>query len=479
MLLFRPAPSFDYLAQKYGPKYKWMVLFILGIGTVAGVLCTSSFNVAVPALTRYFGIGQDQVQWTMTGFLAAMTVAMLPTAWLLDRFGFRLVFLASLSALVAASLAGFYAPTFAFVVGARILQGVATGVLQPMGTLALMRLFPANIQGRASGVLIFSIALTPALAPSFGGILLDRFGWESIFLLGVPFAVVAGLAAIYLLPAPREVIIRPFDWFGLGWLALSTVFFVEGVSSLHHDGLASLWTIGQGVTAVAAILMYCRHARRCTQPIINLRLFAQRTFAMGTVVSFSYGFGLYASTYLIPVFLQNALAYSASAAGIALIPSGIALVVMLPLAGRLADYYAPKWVTLGGVVMFGASFLMFSALGGAIEYREVIIATIVGRIGLGLILPALSLATLKHMESHQLGQSSVVFSYARQLGGVMGVAIVAVFIEWREVIYGSAAPGIYLAYTQGFLLLALVFVIAIIATLLMKTGRTLPDEKSV
>ena len=103
-----------------------MVLFILGLGTVAGVLCASSFNVAVPALTRHFGLGQDQVQWAMTGFLVATTVGMLPTSWLLDRLGFRRVFLMALLTLIIASVAGFYAPTFTLVVVARIVQGAAT-----------------------------------------------------------------------------------------------------------------------------------------------------------------------------------------------------------------------------------------------------------------------------------------------------------------------------------------------------------------
>lgn len=471
MSLLSQAATFDALSERYGKRYKWIVLFILGVGTVAGVLCTSSFNVAVPALSKHFGLGQDQVQWAMTGFLTAMTVAMLPTPWLLDRLGFRLVFLLALATLTVASVAGFYAPTFSLVVAARILQGAATGVLQPMGTLALMRLFPPETQGRASGILIFSIALTPAIAPSFGGILLDHFGWESIFLLCIPFAVVAGLAALYLLPVPREIRIRPFDWFGLGWLALGTIALVEAVSSLQHSGLTSLWTISQAVIAVSAALLYYWHAQRRSEPIINLTLFGQRTFSLGTIVSFSYGFGLYASTYLIPVFLQNALSYSASASGMALLPSGIALVLMLPLAGRLADHYAPKWITFIGLVMFGASFLAFSIQGGSIQYREIILATVIGRIGLGMILPALSLATLRHMEVHQLGQSSVVFSYARQLGGVMGVAIVAVFIEWRETAYGTIPPGIYTAYAQGFMLLSAVIVVAAVAAFFMKAKQ--------
>jgi hypothetical protein len=122
-------------------------------------------------------------------------------------------------------------------------------------------------------------------------------------------------------------------------------------------------------------------------------------------------------------------------------------------------------------VLFAASFVVFSVEAGAIQYREIIIATVIGRIGLGMILPALSLATLRHLEAHQLGQASVVFSYARQLGGVMGVAIVAVFIEWREAVYGRTPPGVHSAYAQGFMLLSIVLSVAIVATLLMKTER--------
>jgi len=467
---FRPA-SFATLSERYGDKYKWIALFILSLGAMAGVLCTSSFNVAVPALARHFGLGQDHVQWTMTGFLAAMTVAMLPTAWLLDRLGFRRVFLLALTTLLLASIAGFFAPSFPLVVAARIMQGAAAGILQPMGTLALMRLFPPEIQGRASGLLIFGIALTPAVAPSLGGILLDHFGWQAIFLLATPFAVIAGLAALCLLPAPPRSKAKPFDWFGLGWLTLSAIALIECVSSLQHSGPASPWTLGQGLLVIAGIGLYVRHARRTEEAIINLRLFEQRAFSMGTLVAFAYGFGLYGSTYLIPVFLQNALAFSASAAGMALLPSGIALVVMLPLAGRLADHFPPQWLTLLGLIVFGASFLIFAALGGAISYTAIIAATVIGRLGLGMILPALNLATLRHMAAHQLGQSAVIVSYARQLGGVMGVAIMAVFVEWRETIYGVTPPGIHTAYAQGFLFLASVFALAVLAAAFMKPAR--------
>lgn len=469
-----PRPdTFDALSQRYGPRYKWLVLLVIGIGAVAGVLPTSSFNVAIPALSQAFGLGQNQVQWAMTAFMMAMTVSMLPTPWLLDRFGLRRVFLLAVAILALASIAGHMAPTFSLVILARILQGAAAGVLQPLAVLVTLRLFPTECQGRAAGLSTLSIALTPAFAPALGGALLDRFGWEAIFLLNLPFCLVGGIAALHLLPLPKNSRFERFDWIGLGWLALATVALIEGVSSLQRHGVAAPWTLSQFVIVSAATWLFLRHAQRTPAPIINLDLFKQGTFAVGSIVSFAYGFGMYASLYLIPVFLQSALKYPAAAAGLALVPAGIALVLTLPLAGRLADRHPPKWVAVSGLAVFGGSLVIFWALGGSIHYHELIGATVLGRIGLGLILPILSLATLHHVAARHLGQSSVIITYARQLGGVMGIATTAVFVEWRESVHRAIPTGVFTAYSQGFLLLAIVILLALVAACFMRPLRRL------
>jgi DHA2 family multidrug resistance protein len=240
---------------------------------------------------------------------------------------------------------------------------------------------------------------------------------------------------------------------------------------LHHSGLFAPWTWGQALLTVGSLLCYMRHARQLPHAIIQLHLFQRPTFSRGTLVAFAYGFGLYASTYLIPVFLQNAMAFSATEAGVLLLPSGIALVLTIPIAGRMADQLSPRRITLAGLVIFGASFIVFAVAADQVRYWEIVAATIVGRIGLGLILPALNLATLHEMEPQHLGQSSVVVSYARQLGGVVGVAMMAVFMEWRERIYGQLPPGIFEAYAQGFLLLSAVIVLAIMVALGMQDRK--------
>jgi MFS family permease len=116
------APSFESLAARHGERYKWLLLLVVACGMIAGVLSTTSFSVAIPALTRHFGLGQSQVQWAITGFMAAMTIAMLPVAWLIDRFGFRVVFLSAISVLLMSSIAGSLTTSFSAVVAARIVQ---------------------------------------------------------------------------------------------------------------------------------------------------------------------------------------------------------------------------------------------------------------------------------------------------------------------------------------------------------------------
>jgi EmrB/QacA subfamily drug resistance transporter len=467
-ILPRPA-TFESLSLQHGPRFKWRLLGVVGVGIVAGVLSTSSFNVAITALSRDFGIGQERAQWTMTGFMMAMTLSMLPTPWLLDRLGFRRLFLMAVMTLTLTSVAGSLASNFLGVVLIRILQGMAAGILQPLGTLLVMRLFPPSNQGRAVGILTLGLVLAPAVAPAFGGVLVDHFGWQAIFLLNLPFCVVAGVLGLYWLPLPQEIVRRRFDWLGVSLLSLATLALVEGVASLQHSGLMAWWTVFQFILALALIGAFVWHARRSPFPIINIELFGHRSFTMGSFVSFTYGFGLFGSTYLIPVFLQKALGYSATAAGMVLLPGGIALALTTPIAGRMADRYSPKYITMGGLILFGLSFLIFAVLGGHIDNQELFAATVTGRIGLGLILPALSLATLRHLDTQHLAQSSTVVSYMRQLGGVLGIAVIAVFVQWRESIYGSGSRGIFSAYSQGFTVLSAVVLLAVLAAASMKT----------
>lgn len=456
-----PVRTRDELIARHGEAFKWLALTVVGLGTIAAVLATTSFNVAVPALGAYYGLGQHQVQWAITGFMAALTVAMLPTPWLLDRIGFRRLFLGANLLLGVSSVAGALGDSFSFVVAMRTVQGVAAGLLQPLPMLAVMRLFSPGSQGRAHGLLGFGIVLAPAVAPALAGVLLDRFGWPSIFLMSLPFCVIAGILGLYLLPRHEAALRQPFDWQGVGILCAGSLLAIDFIASLRGSGLFAPRTSLVLVLSMVCVVAFVRHARRAAAPIVSLDIFAERSFAMAGLVTVVYGFGLYASTYLIPVFLQSALGYDATHAGLALLPSGMLLAVVIPLAGVLTDRYSPRWITVWGLLLFGVSFVLFAWRGGEISYAEVIGFSLVGRLGLGLTVPALMVATMAHVVPARLGQASMVSNYTRQLGGVLGVAVVAVFVEWRTTVHGALADGVFVAYVEAFLLLALSFALAV------------------
>lgn len=355
-----PVRTRDELIARHGEAFKWLALTVVGLGTIAAVLATTSFNVAVPALGAYYGLGQHQVQWAITGFMAALTVAMLPTPWLLDRIGFRRLFLGANLLLGVSSVAGALGDSFSFVVAMRTVQGVAAGLLQPLPMLAVMRLFSPGSQGRAHGLLGFGIVLAPAVAPALAGVLLDRFGWPSIFLMSLPFCVIAGILGLYLLPRHEAARRQPFDWQGVGILCAASLLAIDFIASLRGSGLFAPRTALVLVLSMVCVVAFVRHARRAAAPIVSLDIFAERSFAMAGLVTVVYGFGLYASTYLIPVFLQSALGYDATHAGLALLPSGMLLAVVIPLAGVLTDRYSPRWITVWGLLLFGVSFVLFA-----------------------------------------------------------------------------------------------------------------------
>jgi len=465
MRLLPVAESREALIGRYSSRFKWLALFVVALGTIAGVLATTSFNVAVPAMSKYFGLGQDKVQWVITGFMVALTVAMLPTPWLLERFGFRRLFLSANFFLALFSIAGALSSDFLLIVGLRILQGITAGLLTPLPMLAVMRLFPQGTQGRAAGILTFGIVLAPAVSPSLSGLLLEQFGWQSIFLLNIPFCIITGVLGLYWLPYPGKTYRKQFDWTGVIILCVATLLCINLIAGITENGLLALRTILQTLHVVLLGWLFIWHARRSENAIVTPDIFYERSFATGTIVSLAYGVGLYASTYLIPVFMQDALGYDAALAGLALLPSGIVLTLIIPIAGVLADRYSPRGITVIGLAIFGFSFLLLVIAADGISYTALVLITIIGRIGLGLIIPSLTLAMLSYVQTLLLGQASMIMNFSRQLGGALGIAIVAVFVEWRVSHYGAESIK---AYMEAFALIAFIFAWAVLIATKMK-----------
>ena len=460
--------SRDALEQRFGENYRWFVLLTVMIGTMASIMASTIINVAVPDMSRVFGLGQERAQWLSAGFMAAMTLSMLTTPWLLERFGYRHAYIGAVLLLMCGGIVGGLSQWIELVMAMRVAEGLAAGVLQPIPAIIVMRAFGSGEQGRAMGIFGFGVVLAPALGPSVGGVLVEWFGWRSIFFVVVPFCLAALWLARRYLPvaAPGGAAVnRPgtrLDHVGLVLITIGVLTLLNGMVHVRGEAPAVGWALL--VCSATAVLGFIAHQRRGARPLMELRLFGHRAFAMGGVVAFTYGMALFGSTYLVPVFMQIGLKLPPSQAGVVLLPAGLVLAVTIPLAGRLADRQPVSRVVATGLLLLAASFFLMVTVGTASSLWWIVAWAIIGRIGLGFVLPSLNLGSMRGLPDELISQGASTINFMRQLGGAVGISLVGIVLEWR---LQARHDDPVRAFHETFVLIGVITACAVLAALQM------------
>ncbi|NIC40199.1 DHA2 family efflux MFS transporter permease subunit [Aquabacterium sp. A08] len=445
-----PPGSLQALKAAHGPRYRWLLLMSVMVGTMAAIMSSTVVNVAIPDMSQHFGLGQERAQWATSGFMAAMVASMLTTPWMLSRFGFRLTYTLSMWLLLAGGLVGGLAHSYPLVLAARVAEGLAAGVVQPIPAIIILRAFGHEEQGRASGIFGMGVVLAPALGPSLGGVLVDAFGWRSIFFMVVPFCLVSLWLARRYVPVtgPGGVARQAgvsLDGWGLLLASGGTVCLLNGLVQWQAgQPLLAAGLLGAAGTALLAFVAWQRRllqrhrAGAALQPLMDLSLFRCRPFAMGSLVAFIYGTALFGSTYLLPVYLQMGLVLSPSYVGALLLPAGVVLALTIAAVGRLADRYPTHVLVSLGLLLLAVSFAGVGLLSPNTPLVWLVVLTVVSRIGLGFVLPSLNLGAMRGLPSALIAQGSSAINFLRMLGGAAGVSLCGIVLEWRLAAHGAS-----------------------------------------
>lgn len=403
------------------------------LGTMATVLSATIVNVALPDIMREFGIRQGQAHWLATGFIAAMTTTMLTSSWLLDHFGLRKTLAAAMLLFSGISIAGGFAPTPELLIAARIGQGAVAGLMQPMAMYLVFRVFPKNQRGQAMGIYGMGVILAPALGPVLGGMLVDQLDWRFVMFAPAPVTLLGVWMVWKFLPWPvNPPSPYPFDRIGFAWLAVSIVCSLDALNRLQHpQGNAGMIVAG-GAIALISLVAFVIRERRVDHPLLRVGMLRRPEFLYANLGALALGLALFGSTYLIPLFVQAALGFTATEAGLLMLPAGIALGIVFPLAGRLADRRSPRSLITTGMILFASSAMLFAMSDASLGFVWLALWAVIGRIGLGLIMPALSTGALNPLEPHELASGSSTINFTRQLGGAFGINIVALTLEYGE-----------------------------------------------
>lgn len=436
----------DVLFERYGSRFRWLIAATVLTGTISAMVTTTIVNVAIPDIMGTFGIGQDRAQWLMTGALAAMTVGMLLTAWLIRNFGQRKTFVVALFVFVLALLLAGVSPNDSILVFARIVQGGVAGLLQPLAVYTLYRVFPAEQKGRAMGLFGISVILGPSLGPALGGLLIELYNWRYIFYIPIPLAIAGMLLGSLFMPEREESTVRPnFDWIGLALLATAIACVLTGLSNGQREGWYSDFVLGFIGLSIVAGTVFVIWELRILHPLVELRVLAGGRFAAAAFVAFIMGAGLFGTVYLVPLFVQSVQGFTPLMAGLLLIVPGLVMGLFLPIGGYLTDRLPANWLIMTGLAFFAVSCYWFGSADANTPFWSLVWWVTLSRIALALINPALNVAAMRAVRTEHLGQGAGMINFSRQLGGAFGVNLLSVVLDRRTFLHSDALTSVQTA----------------------------------
>jgi DHA2 family multidrug resistance protein len=425
---------------QFGANYRWFLLLTMLMGSMSTMLAATTVNVALPAMIGAFGLGQDQAQWMSTAFLASSTLAMLANAWAMATYGPRATYIFGMATFIIGSLLGAVSATLEMLIVARALQGVSAGLLQPMSMFLIFQTFPDRLRGTAMGLFSIGVVLAPAFGPALGGVAVDLASWRFVFVATLPLAVIALAIAPFLMPdGERQSHEKkpPLDWQGLCLLAVALVGLLSAFAGGNRDGWDSDTTFIKITVALAAAVLFYFWERRHPFPALNPAIFKYRQFWSAGLIIVATGTAIYGSTYLIPLFVQIVQGYSPTAAGVMMIPAGLAMVVGFPIAGRLTDRMDPRWLLTFGILCFAISGFLLAGVTALTPYWLLVSWIMLSRVGIAFCNPPANTTAVRAVPLHLLASATGGVSFLMQVGGAFGVNLLAVLLQRRTIFHGD------------------------------------------
>ena len=426
-------PSAGDSAAEWRPSVNpWLIAMAVMVAVFMEVLDTTITSVALPNMAGSLSSTNEEATWVLTSYLVANAIVLPASGWFALRFGRKRFLLACTALFTVASFLCGVAPSMGVLILARILQGAGGGAMQPLSQAILLESFPREKQGMAMATFGLGVGVAPVLGPFVGGWLTDNYSWRWVFNINIPIGVLAlYLLARYVEDPPYIKNARPgaIDAIGFGlltvWLATLQIVLDKGQEA---DWFASAWIAWFSIVSVGALGALIVRELRTPEPIVDLRVFRDRNFWVGTAVTAVISAAMYSALTMLPLFLQTLLGYASQDAGLATAPRGLGAMIAMPIAGILMSYVDGRWLISLGVACTAASTLMFGSLTLDVSMASIVWPNVLQGLGLALVLVPLMTISVGRLSKDKIGNASGIFNLMRNLGGSIGISVSTTFL---------------------------------------------------
>ncbi len=423
---------------------------VVVLGTIMAILDTTIVAVALRRLSVDFSASVSTIQWVTTGYLLALAIVIPVSGWAMHRIGTKSVYMISLTLFVVGSLLCACAWSAESLIIFRILQGLGGGMIMPVGQSIMARAAGPQRMGKVMGIIGVPTLLGPILGPVLGGFIISNTTWRWIFIVNVPIGIIALiLSTSFLAKSPSDRDHR-FDLMGFLLLAPGLGLVVYGLSEVGAQGGfhgAKVWDSLIGGTLLTVGFVW--QSMRSVEPLMDLRLFKDRTFAVSAIGITLTGATLYGSMFLLPLYYQVDRGQPAWRTGLLMASQGIGAACVMRLAGSLSDKYGPRRIAVGGAVVMALGTFFFTMVTSTTSYVLLALALLVRGVGLGFCMMPVVAASYRNLSYAQVPRATSATNILRQIGGSFAVAVFAVVLDTQIQSRLGASAGAMMQSGQG------------------------------
>ena len=428
----RPAPP---------PINPWLVAVAVMLATFMEVLDTSIAAVALPYIAGSLSATNDEATWVLTSYLVANAVVLPASSWFSLRFGRKRFLIFCIALFTVSSFMCGAATSLGMILIARAVQGAGGGALQPLSQSILLETFPPEKRGLAMAVFALGVVVAPVLGPTLGGWLTDTYSWRWAFYINIPVGAFAVFMISRYVEDPdyiREAKPGKFDGIGLGllavWLGCLQIILDKGQ---EDDWFGATWIRWTAVVLIVGFVAFLIREFRHDKPLVDLRVFKHRNFAIGCLLIGLFGAAIYGLVTLLPLFYQELMGYTALAAGWAVSPRGVGAILAMPIIGYLTAKIDNRYLIAFGFTLFAVCSLWFSYINLSIGQWTFLWAIILSGFGSGCVFVPLSTTTMSFLKNEEIGNASGLYNLLRNIGGSIGISVVNTIVARHEQVHRS------------------------------------------